>query len=176
MHIKQVDSDGRIILPQEYRRMLTLKNGSSVAISLSDEKIEIMRYQDIDAVKHTVKKAINSHYAAYGLPIVACDEEKIFSSCGLDYQALSGTSLPANVKRQVERNYEYVCRDPEHMLHLVDGSELVIKMIAPLRKDNRAIGAIMLIGCAESFKEVQGEWNKSITLLTSLIQQQINMM
>jgi len=174
MHIKQVDSDGRIILPQEYRRIMGIKPGSTVAMSLDEEKIEIVRYTDIDAVKKLIRKAIKSHYHSFRLPIAACDEEKIFSACGLDFLVPANAELSIAAKAQLECNYEYYCRDKEKRVPLMQNGGLMVRMMAPLRKDNKPIGAILIAGGAEEFVELPCEDRKSVTRLASLIQHQIN--
>ena len=176
MHIKQVDASGRIILPTEFRKVLQIKAGTPVAMSMTGNKIEIIRYQDMDTTKSIIERAIKSHYNAFGLPIAACDDEKVFAACGLEPLISGNVSLSADAKDQLTHNYEYHAMNSEQQIPLLMNNNLVIRMLAPLRRDNKPIGAILIVGDVEPFEELQMELRKGVSLLAALIQPQISML
>ena len=174
MHIKQVDADGRFILPQEYRKALGISDGGSVVVSLCGEKIEIARYQDIHAAKRIIEKTMSLFYGFYHFPIAACDEEKIISTHGLHELVRTGTPLDVTSKNLLEQKYEYIRRRPDDKINLIINNDLTVNMMAPFIKDGKAIGAVMLVGRVEPFEAPNLEAIHGIKFMAALIKQQIS--
>lgn len=144
--IKRVDELGRIVLPKEMRKLLNIREGSRLEISVQDDTIVLRKHSSmntLNAYADLVVKAISSHVEN---EVLVTDTDKVIYS---------------NKKRYLERKLSKVVCDAIHKTDTIikkecDGSELVdifcedndkycCELIVPIVKDGDGLGSIIIL-------------------------------
>ena len=68
--VRRVDGLGRIVIPKEIRKVLKIKENEQVEINVTDDKIVLNRYSDLDEYDIFVKKLIETIRDVYNKDIL----------------------------------------------------------------------------------------------------------
>lgn len=77
---RKIDELGRIVLPKEMRRMLSIRDGENIEIVLEDDKIVLKKYNYIKNVSELGKELINIYNSVSNNNIIITDREKVVAS------------------------------------------------------------------------------------------------
>ncbi len=153
--VKRVDELGRIVLPKEMRKLLNIREGSRLEISVQDDAIVMKKHSSmntLNAYADLVVKAISSHVEN---EVLVTDTDKVIYS---------------NKKRYIDRKLSKVVCDAIYKTDTIikkecDGSEMIdifsdgdekycCELIVPIVKDGDGLGSIVILATdSKCFKD-----------------------
>ena len=89
--VRKVDELGRIVIPKEIRKILDIKTGSSLEISIHEEKqLVLEKFSEIDNVFKNAGLFLDSFFSMFQIPILLCDENKVVYCVGVNKKEFLG--------------------------------------------------------------------------------------
>lgn len=145
--IRRVDELGRIVLPREMRKMLNVRVGNKLEISIVDgNKFLLSKYSDIVSLKEYSDAVASAISVSIEHDVLLSDMEKIISSSKKKYL---NKDLTDEVQELIYKK-EIVIKKQENgseMLDFFEGqtNEFSCQLIVPILKDGDAIGSIIIL-------------------------------
>lgn len=97
--VRRVDELGRVVIPKEMRRILNIKSGSSVEMSINDNnQIVLEKFFEINNIYSSAENLANIIYEELLLPCLICDDEKIIICKGVNKKEFLNKSIVQNIK------------------------------------------------------------------------------
>lgn len=82
---RRIDELGRIVIPKEIRRMLSIRDGESLEILVDNDKIILKKFLVMDSLKELSEKLIAIYSSVSDRNIIITDREKVVvTSSGLE--------------------------------------------------------------------------------------------
>lgn len=77
--IRKIDELGRIVIPKEIRKNLSIRNGEDVQIYVEEDKIILKKYQKVLSIKDSAQKYLNLVNKLVNCEIIVTDREKVIA-------------------------------------------------------------------------------------------------
>ena len=145
--VRRVDELGRIVLPREMRKMLNIRVGSKLEISIVDcNKFLLSKYSDIVSLKEYGDSVASAIGISVEHDVLISDMEKIISSNRKKY---INKELTEEVQELIY-NKEIVITKQDNGSEMLDffvgiPNEFCCQLIVPIIKDGDAIGSIIIL-------------------------------
>lgn len=95
--VRRIDDLGRVVIPKEIRKSLRIKDGESLEIMVSDDKIILKKYSSIEDMYMLLNNLIISVNKIINKNIIIFDREKIICSTGNYTSELRGKRISENL-------------------------------------------------------------------------------
>ena len=143
--VRRVDSLGRIVIPKEIRKVLKIKENEQVEISVSDDKIILSRYSELDEYDVSIKNLIDRIKKVYEKDILLTNLNTFVLTTS-EYQNLLGSELSPYLNQILEDRKE-VYEDIPINLSLTENIDDIKKsfIIKPVIKNGDTLGLLILI-------------------------------
>ncbi len=83
--VRRVDELGRVVIPKEMRRILNIKSGSSVEMSINDNnQVVLEKFFEINNIYSSAENLANIVYEELQLSCLVCDDEKVIICKGIN--------------------------------------------------------------------------------------------
>ena len=89
--VRKVDELGRIVIPKEIRKILDIKTGSSLEISINENKqLVLEKFSEIDNAFKNAGLFLDSFFSMFQIPVLLCDENKVIYCVGVNKKEFLG--------------------------------------------------------------------------------------
>lgn len=145
--VRRVDELGRIVLPREMRKMLNIRVGNKLEISIVDcNKFLLSKYSDIVSLKEYGDAVASAIGVSVEHDVLISDMERIVSSNRKKY---ANKELTEEVQELIY-NKEIVIKKQDNGSEMIDffvgtANEFCCQLIVPIVKDGDAIGSIIIL-------------------------------
>lgn len=100
--VRRIDELGRIVIPKEMRRTLSICEGDSLEIFADGEKLVLSKYQEMIKLSHIACDLCKSASASFDFDIAICDSEKVIARGGENFsEELMGKELSQRAKNAI---------------------------------------------------------------------------
>ena len=168
--IRKVDELGRIVIPKEIRKILDIKSGSSLEISVNEEReLVLKKFSEVKNLTDSLSLFMESFFALFQIPIILCDEEKIVYVVGVNKKEFLDKKLSSEV-------LGIDCKETKLFNgNLIDAQKSVFEdnLIICLYSEGFLCGKIILVKKEEGIA-FTGEVLSSIKLIVEYISRLLN--
>lgn len=92
--VRKVDELGRVVVPKEMRRVLGIKPGSSIEMSIDkDNNVVLKKFSEIENLQFFAQIVADSLFETTNSPIVVCDDEKVVVFKGISKKMIENARL-----------------------------------------------------------------------------------
>lgn len=78
--IRRIDELGRIVIPKEIRKRLSIDNGDMVDIYVEDKQIVLTKFHPLTMLSDNIKGFMNALKEVYPYSFIVLDKEKVITS------------------------------------------------------------------------------------------------
>ncbi len=97
--VRKVDELGRVVIPKEMRRILNIKSGSSIEMSINDKnQVVLEKFFELSNVFNSAENLANIIFDELNLPCIICDDEKVIISKGVNKKEYLNKKILSNIK------------------------------------------------------------------------------
>lgn len=109
--VRRVDELGRVVIPKEMRRILNIKSGSSVEMSINDNnQIVLEKFFEINNIYSSAENLANIIFEELLLPCLICDDEKVIICKGVNKKEYLNKEI--SDQKIKNNNYEELLNTP----------------------------------------------------------------
>ena len=138
---KRLDSLGRVVIPQEFRKQLNLKSNDFVEIDCTKDAIIIKKSILKNKFDCIIKTVLNPLYETYKCNIIMTDKDKVLYSKDKSLIGLNISSILQNYFELIPEKYEELYFEKTNQLKLAGKIYLI-----PILEDGYKIGCVILKG------------------------------
>lgn len=92
--VRKVDELGRVVVPKEMRRVLGIKPGSSIEMSIDkDNNVVLKKFSEIENLQFFAQIVADSLFEITNKSIVVCDDEKVVVFKGISKKMIENASF-----------------------------------------------------------------------------------
>ncbi|MDO4282772.1 MAG: stage V sporulation T C-terminal domain-containing protein [Clostridia bacterium] len=144
--IRKIDELGRIVIPKEIRKSLSLKNNDNLEILLEDENIVLKKYQPMGRLLTLAKSYSKTLSDLTGFSVCITDTEKVIAISGEKKEKYIGEAISEYVVEVMNERiiWSTMERSTKNILLSTKEEEYVSQIIAPIICDAEAIGTVIL--------------------------------
>ncbi len=99
--VRRIDELGRIVIPKEMRRTLSIKVGDSLEIFSDGEKLVLSKYQELLKLEDMAQALCDSVAESCGYIVLVCDDRKVICE-NLHGSSYLGAIVSENVSNAIE--------------------------------------------------------------------------
>jgi len=82
--VRKVDELGRVVIPKEMRRILNIKTGSSIEMSInSDNQVVLKKFSELANIISMAEALLSVIFDTFDIPCFLCDDERVLCVKGL---------------------------------------------------------------------------------------------
>lgn len=144
--IKSIDQLGRVTLPRELRKLLSIREGSKVELSVDKDKITISRYSPMTTLREWGNCIISALETVIEHDIILADTEKVINSNKKKYllKVFTNEAQELIYKREITIKKS---DEGSNMVNMFDDhdQEYCCELVVPIIKDEDVLGAIMVL-------------------------------
>lgn len=144
--IRRVDELGRIVLPREMRKLMNIRDGSRLIISLENDKFILTKHSSMNTLVQYADLVVKAISISVENEVLLCDNDKVLFS---------------NKKRHIDKKLSKLVCDAIYKKDTIikrvsDASEMIsifiennedyaCELIVPISKDGDGLGAIIIL-------------------------------
>ncbi|MGN0798176.1 MAG: stage V sporulation T C-terminal domain-containing protein [Christensenellales bacterium] len=92
--VRKVDELGRVVVPKEMRRVLGIKPGSSVEMSIDTQNnVVLKKFSEIENLEFFAQIVADVLFEVTGNPVCVCDDEKVVACKGISKKLIDENSI-----------------------------------------------------------------------------------
>lgn len=92
--VRKVDELGRVVVPKEMRRVLGIKPGSSIEMSIDkDNNVVLKKFSEIENLEFFAQIIADTLFEMTNNPVLVCDDEKVVVSKGISKKTIDNVIL-----------------------------------------------------------------------------------
>lgn len=92
--VRKVDELGRVVVPKEMRRVLGIKPGSSIEMSIDkDNNVVLKKFSEIENLEFFAQIIADTLFEMTNNPVLVCDDEKVVVSKGISKKTIDNAIL-----------------------------------------------------------------------------------
>ena len=153
--IRRLDNLGRIVIPKELRKVLSIKEGEPLEISLNEQGEIILNktsvFKNINTYLQIVTETISQ---VLEIPTLVTDKEYIICSAGIGKSKFLNKKLSINFVNQIESKRSYISKKNlrTEMLKIIEDDEnkYYWQLIMPIIVENVTAGSLIILSCNEN--------------------------
>lgn len=142
--IRACDSLGRIVIPMEIRRQLSIKDGDLLELTLNqgEEQIIMERYSKIQRLQKRSQELLQAYAKSCGGCILIADTRSILAARGFSYSGKEKLSTAVCQHIMTQTAYQY---NPESLLPLFEEDSPDVDSLFPVGTQENPAGAVLLL-------------------------------
>lgn len=140
--VRRIDPLGRIVIPKEIRKILHIKDGDPLEISLSGKNIVLARYSPVPGLKEQSEAflKVSARELSMAAAICSLDTVVFYRGFSLSGNAILSTELQELIRTQKPYSYQ-----PETSVALTTSGEVTVNGLYPIGSKPDPAGALVLI-------------------------------
>ncbi len=146
--VRRIDHLGRIVIPKEMRKTLTISEGDPVEIGIENLRLVIKKYSPVLSVKNSAEYVAKSLSDVTGKPCVVTDTDSVVCASLKKLKFLENKKLSKKLVDFIRRGESASFKSGEKTpVQLTDGETLDIEsqIISPVVYGTDVFGAVVLI-------------------------------
>lgn len=136
---KKLDNLGRVVIPQEFRKQLNLKNNDFVEIDCTKDTIIIKKNTLKNKFDYIIKSVLKPLYEAYNYNIIMTNKDKVLYSKDKSLIGVNISNILQNYFNLIPERYEELYLENTNELKLSGKIYLI-----PILEDGYKIGSVIL--------------------------------
>ncbi len=93
--VRKVDELGRVVIPKEMRRILNIKTGSSIEMTINEQNEMVMKkFSEISNISSSAEVVADTLFSQFSLPVLVCDEDVVVVCRGVAKKEFLGKKMP----------------------------------------------------------------------------------
>ena len=148
--VRKIDELGRIVIPKEIRRNLTIKDGEEMEIYIDENSIILKKFQRLLTFKELVREYVNIFNKIIPISLLITDRENIILVNKNEYKDIEHKKLSSNLSKIFDERKDGIG------LNLNISENIVIKgnyYIKPIILNTDLIGSIICVSGNEINKQ-----------------------
>lgn len=145
--VRRMDCLGRVVLPMEMRRILRIKEGSLVDISMHNSGILIRKYSDIDSLGKFANEIAANLNQVTREQVLICDLDTVLFEAGNPGNSRVGLAPSKELREAMMDRKEMICSS-HNTIPIVDNQCEPLhraQVIAPVIVNHEPIGCVVLM-------------------------------
>ena len=140
--IRKIDDLGRIVIPKEIRKTLSIKDGEDIEIFIEEEMIILKKHHKLLGFKEKVDNLLNIFQKYINGNIFVLDREKIITSTDKSFENIS---ISKNLLNMIEERKKVV-NNENVLLDISNNYKINNKFIlSPIIINTDLLGAILIV-------------------------------
>lgn len=164
--IRRIDELGRIVIPKEMRRMLSIRDGENIEINIEHEQIVLKKYNYLKTIEDLGKQLVEIYTSVSENSIIITDREKVIIS--KSNYVLNGKKLDKLLIDLIDSRQILIKRETIKFSDQSIESDFIIN---PIINETDCIGLIIIFG--ENII-INNEEQKIIRILSKILSGKIN--
>lgn len=164
--IRRIDELGRIVIPKEMRRMLSIRDGENIEINIEHEQIVLKKYNYLKTIEDLGKQLVEIYTSVSENSIIITDREKVIIS--KSNYVLNGKKLDKVLIDLIDSRQILIKRETIKFSDQSIESDFIIN---PIINETDCIGLIIIFG--ENII-INNEEQKIIRILSKILSGKIN--
>lgn len=150
--IRRLDNLGRIVIPKELRKVLSIKEGEPLEISLNENSEIVLNktsvFKNLNTYLQIICETINE---VLEIPTIVTDMENIICVSGVSKNKFLNKTLNKDLRKQIESQRSYISKIEfkTQMLEILEKDENKYnwQLIMPIVVENVTAGSIIIFCC-----------------------------
>ena len=152
--IRRLDNLGRIVIPKELRKVLSIKEGEPLEISLNENSEIVLNktsiFKNLNTYLQIICETVNE---VLEIPTIVTDMENIICVSGISKNKFLNKNLNKNLIKQLESQKSYISKIEfkTQMLEIIENDEnkYYWQLIMPIVVENITAGSIVIFCCKD---------------------------
>lgn len=140
---RKIDELGRIVIPKEIRRNLSIRDGENLEIFIDEDAILLKKYNQMHNFLELGNKLINIITSLVDVEVILTDREKIVAT-STKYQELINTKINQKLINLIDERETYISDAREAMQLEVKTIEGFLTMV-PIVSSLDSLGLVIII-------------------------------
>ena len=140
--IRHVDELGRIVIPKEIRRQLSISETDAVEISVSGRCIVIKKYQPLQTLESLCDEYLSALANSSNVACAICNTEYVLTSRGINLSSDAPLSKKVMEHIRLQDTYNY---DEENALRLFESQNFLVDALYPIGTKEHPCGAVIFL-------------------------------
>ena len=143
--VRRVDELGRVVIPKEMRRILRIKEGEEMEVSvLNNSEIILKKYSAIKAFKEFEKEYVDSLYQVFRNNTLICDNDDIVV-CSSDKNIYENKQISKELEKVLEKRKSVYLYGTD-LINLV-GEDIKYRdmVISPILYKGDVMGGVIIV-------------------------------
>ena len=145
---RKIDELGRIVIPKEIRRNLSIRDGENLEIFIDEDAILLKKYNQMHNFLELGNKLINIITSLVDVEVILTDREKIVAS-STKYQELINTKINQKLINLIDERETYISETSETMQLETKTIEGFLTMV-PIVSSLDSLGLVIVISNKKS--------------------------
>ncbi len=141
--VRRIDELGRIVIPKEIRKSLTIRDGESLEIFIEDEKIILRKISQVIDINNYIKKIIDAIVDTAEINVIVTDRNKI-NLVTESTQDILDKTISNSLYNYINNRETFNNKEKEKFFITKDDFIEGFVYLTPLIVDGDAIGSIIL--------------------------------
>ena len=164
--VRRIDDLGRVVIPQEIRRTLRIREGTPLEIFTDREgEIILKKYSPIGELGSFAKQYAESLAQTTGLTVCVCDRDQVIAVAGGSRKELLGKNISKQLETVIEDRENILVDNKEYKYIQVtdnDSEDFTGQAISPIICEGDAIGAVVIL--SREAKTLLGETEQKLAV------------
>ena len=141
--IRRIDDLGRVVIPKEIRRTLSIREGDPLEIFVTEDTVMFQKYSVLGSL-NKCGDILRGLYRLFESPVLLCDRNQAIDACGISKEEYENRCVSDAVSQWMERDVLTVI-DGTNPIPILNGSELTADIAQPIRACGDLHGAIVML-------------------------------
>lgn len=144
--IRKIDELGRVVIPKEIRRSISLREGDNLEILVENDFILLKKYQPMGKLNYLARTYAKTLSDMTGFSVCISNTEKIIAVSGAKKEKYEEENISKNVLEVMKERIIWSTMDESiiPILHSEKYSEHLAQVIAPIICNAEVVGTVIL--------------------------------
>ena len=143
--VRRIDELGRIVIPNEIRKSLRIKNGDNLEILVEGDNVTLRKYSQIENATDIAQIYAESFYQVLKYNVIVTDTDKIVAVAGNLKKKYLNMGISETVERMIERRDSFVERKKKEIEISPGLSEFGYYTVSTIINNGDSIGAVIIL-------------------------------
>ncbi|MBR2384558.1 MAG: AbrB/MazE/SpoVT family DNA-binding domain-containing protein [Clostridia bacterium] len=146
--VRRVDVLGRVVVPKEIRKILSINEGDPLEIFTEKDAIILRKYSPLSNIDELANNVAQALFRQTRKEIFVCDKDTFISASGHGVKEILGKDISEDIHQLIINRQTLISSfsNGNMPLKLADGENFGFfnQLVMPIRIDGEALGAIIL--------------------------------
>ena len=148
--VRRIDDLGRVVIPQELRRSLKIREGDPLEIYTDKEGIIFQKYSPIGELSAFAAEYADTLHKTCALSVIICDRDTVIATAGVSRKEYSDRSLSEGVEKLMDSRGLYVWREgAERIYPIAEGGSHTVSCAMPIIAEGDIVGCVISLAAAD---------------------------
>ena len=143
--IRRIDDFGRIVIHNELRKTMRIKNGESLEIYLDEDNIVLKKYSPIESLETIASRYVETFNKVLKHNVIVTDKDKVIAIAGDLKKKYIGKEISDFVDRGIERRESFVERQKKEFEIVKDVKEFGYYAFSSIVSNSDTLGSVIIV-------------------------------